>query len=172
MSTLFLLVVLGAMLFVAHVHAYGSGVEDARDIKLDKPIDHPAKTKMRLVGMSALMTLLWAFGWMISENWSAVLLFLPTVWAMWNISFRLTLNKERELDWWYMGSMLEGRTKNGSRYDTVFHFFAWAVTGFKRTMTYNFPTYPVRLPAILTYAFEVAVGLVGIWLAGRSVFGG
>lgn len=168
MSTLFLLVVLGAMLFVAHVYAYGSGVEDARDIKLDKPIDHAAKTKMRLVGMSALMTLLWVFGWMISENWSAVLLFLPTVWAMWNISFRLTLNKERGLDWWYLGPILRYRTKRDSWYDTAFHYLAWVVTGMKKDVIHSYP----KLPAILAYAFEVAVGLVGIWLAGRSVFGG
>lgn len=172
MSTLFILLVLGAMVFVALNHSAEHALDDVRSIELDEAINHGKEWRFRLLQMACLMVLLWAFGWIISENWSAVMLFLPTVWAVWTINFRLTLNRGREFDWWYLGSILRYRTKKDSWYDTVFHFLAWVVTGLKRTKIHGHSTYPVRLPAILAYAFEVAVGLVGVWWAGRSVFGG
>ena len=147
-------------LFFAHYCAW----DDFTQIGKDEPVHHVKQWLIRagisvaaiiiISGVGEVLTLR-MFGLM-----SVAVAFLFSAW------FRYRLNKLRGLEWYYMGPVLSDRTKKDSWYDGLYHWLAYAISGFNAVYYDGYhTTYSLNTPGKIAYATEITLTIAAFTVA-------
>lgn len=168
-----------ALAYIATKHATQEAAADTRDIQDGIPIDHAEELRNRVIVMGVFYVIALIV-------MAAVDFFLPVgirmwmlgaamaTWGTWTVVFRTSLNRLRQLPWYYMDDMDEG----GNNYDE----FWWMVrlffyNGRFRRLTEQEWDDMVKLGintrfekqvAIMAMATELSAMAIGIFLCNWS----
>jgi len=144
--------------------ALSCALDDYHAIREGEAIDHPVQWVQRAVFGIALSAACAALIGVAADafSWTLFTGFLLMSAGGFSATFRWKLNGLRKEWWWYMGAPLGRRKMDASVYDTMFHRFAWTVSG-KNTYE-DWPEYPYWLPALLAYLVEVVMFVAGLIL--------